>query len=328
MKFGRLKLKVRKIYFSDSPVATSKYKSIKTFKAELSTKKEEINNKLCRICYTSSLGGNIPSPLISPCNCTGSLKYVHLQCLQQWLMQKVQFKKNQKNTCIKYTLNPVQCEICKTFLPDFYKKNGVLYEICEFHTNYSSYISLETILSAKHQSKVIYIINLEADNGLIYTIGRGQNCDISVNDITISRVHAGILVENNKIYLRDERAKFGTSVLVQNKRFSLFDNKGITFQFGSSIITIVQRTSLLKNLFSCCGGSEEKRKYWEENRKGVDFEKDYDIKCEDSKSIGKGETVSLGINQKGGTGFVEIEGVNMENELELQNKNNEDFYAD
>ena len=328
MKFGRLKLKVRKIFFSNAPIVNPKYKSSKTFKAELSSKKEEINNNLCRICYTSSLDGPDPSPLISPCNCTGSLKYVHLRCLQQWLMQKVQITKNAKNSCIKYTLNPVQCEICKTFLPDFYKKDGILYEICEFHTNYKSYISLETILSGKYQTKVIYVINLEADNGVIYTIGREHNCDICVNDITISRLHAGLLVNNNKIYLRDERAKFGTSVLVQNKRFSLFGNKGITFQFGRSIITMVQRSSLLQNLFSCCCSSEEKRKYWDENKKGIDFEKDYEIKCEDSKSIESGDTDPLGINQKGGTGFVEIEGINMENELDIQNKRNELFFAD
>eukprot|EP00828_Plagiopyla_frontata_P033783 TRINITY_DN43894_c0_g1_i1.p1 TRINITY_DN43894_c0_g1~~TRINITY_DN43894_c0_g1_i1.p1 ORF type:complete len:117 (-),score=13.77 TRINITY_DN43894_c0_g1_i1:225-575(-) len=35
----------------------------------------------CRICFSGNFTkGN---PLISPCNCSGSLKYIHLQCLQQ-----------------------------------------------------------------------------------------------------------------------------------------------------------------------------------------------------------------------------------------------------
>lgn len=37
---------------------------------------------VCRICHCESEPG---APLISPCVCAGSLKYVHQQCLQQWI---------------------------------------------------------------------------------------------------------------------------------------------------------------------------------------------------------------------------------------------------
>ena len=37
---------------------------------------------VCRICHCESEPG---APLISPCVCCGSLKYVHQSCLQQWI---------------------------------------------------------------------------------------------------------------------------------------------------------------------------------------------------------------------------------------------------
>lgn len=40
------------------------------------------NSDICRICHCEADCGN---PLLSPCYCAGSLKYVHQSCLQQWL---------------------------------------------------------------------------------------------------------------------------------------------------------------------------------------------------------------------------------------------------
>ncbi|CAG9785178.1 unnamed protein product [Diatraea saccharalis] len=37
---------------------------------------------ICRICHCESEPHN---PLLAPCYCSGSLKYVHQSCLQQWL---------------------------------------------------------------------------------------------------------------------------------------------------------------------------------------------------------------------------------------------------
>ncbi|XP_037790256.1 E3 ubiquitin-protein ligase MARCHF8-like [Penaeus monodon] len=37
---------------------------------------------ICRICHCE---GDADSPLIAPCYCAGSLRYVHQSCLQQWI---------------------------------------------------------------------------------------------------------------------------------------------------------------------------------------------------------------------------------------------------
>ena len=36
----------------------------------------------CRICFMTENTQN--NPLISPCDCRGTLKYVHQNCLQHW----------------------------------------------------------------------------------------------------------------------------------------------------------------------------------------------------------------------------------------------------
>ncbi|XP_013401953.1 E3 ubiquitin-protein ligase MARCH1 isoform X2 [Lingula anatina] len=39
-------------------------------------------SEICRICHCES---EVDNPLISPCVCSGSLRYVHQDCLQQWI---------------------------------------------------------------------------------------------------------------------------------------------------------------------------------------------------------------------------------------------------
>ena len=48
----------------------------------------------CKICHC---GSEINQPLIAPCFCSGSLKFVHQECLQKWI----------KSSDIK------RCELCK-----------------------------------------------------------------------------------------------------------------------------------------------------------------------------------------------------------------------
>ncbi|XP_033230120.1 E3 ubiquitin-protein ligase MARCH8 isoform X2 [Belonocnema kinseyi] len=40
------------------------------------------NHDICRICHCE---GDAGAPLLAPCYCSGSLRYVHQACLQQWI---------------------------------------------------------------------------------------------------------------------------------------------------------------------------------------------------------------------------------------------------
>ncbi|GJQ11451.1 hypothetical protein GpartN1_g3242.t1 [Galdieria partita] len=49
--------------------------------------KESLEEKFCRICHDTD-----PYELIRPCDCTGTLAYVHRECLQKWLQQVSEYK--------------------------------------------------------------------------------------------------------------------------------------------------------------------------------------------------------------------------------------------
>ncbi|KAG8201273.1 hypothetical protein JTE90_016759 [Oedothorax gibbosus] len=53
----------------------------------------------CKICHTAA---KPEDPLISPCRCTGTLRYIHCGCLMKWL-----------EICNKRSRKPPICELCK-----------------------------------------------------------------------------------------------------------------------------------------------------------------------------------------------------------------------
>lgn len=63
---------------------------------KLKSDKEE---RICRICFEH---GNDESPLISPCRCSGSVRYIHEECLKTWLVSQ------------DGDLAEGKCELCKT----------------------------------------------------------------------------------------------------------------------------------------------------------------------------------------------------------------------
>ena len=72
-------------------------------------KHEEIQ---CRICLSPE-EDPIDNPIINPCQCIGSVKYIHLECIREWL----EGKKHKKETPYvnSYIWRGLECEICKAF---------------------------------------------------------------------------------------------------------------------------------------------------------------------------------------------------------------------
>ncbi|MDR1559224.1 MAG: FHA domain-containing protein [Clostridiales bacterium] len=66
-----------------------------------------------------------------------------------------------------------------------------------------------------------------------FTIGRGENADYFINDISISREHARIIIEGNKVFLIDTQSKFGTYVndrrLEPNMPLEINDDDSVMF---------------------------------------------------------------------------------------------------
>ncbi|NXL87793.1 MARH7 ligase, partial [Alectura lathami] len=64
---------------------------------------EDDEGDLCRICQMSSASSD--NLLIEPCKCTGSLQYVHQECMKKWLQSKI----NSGSSLEAVTT----CELCK-----------------------------------------------------------------------------------------------------------------------------------------------------------------------------------------------------------------------
>jgi hypothetical protein len=109
----------------------------------------------------------LDSPLIYPCNCSGSMKYIHLSCLQQWLKSKLIVKSTSNEFCTSYNLRQIECELCKAILPDYVKHKDKLLEIWDFiKPTYKSYMTIETILTEKNANRTLYVMNMDGKSSI------------------------------------------------------------------------------------------------------------------------------------------------------------------
>jgi hypothetical protein len=118
----------------------------------------ESDEKNCRIC----LGEEEPdNPIISPCKCTGSVQYIHLECLKEWL----EGKKHKKETLLvnSYIWRGLECEICKNqyndmvMLPNGKEQSLLKYNL---HDLAQQYMIIESVTNSS--SKTIHVVNFSA----------------------------------------------------------------------------------------------------------------------------------------------------------------------
>ena len=207
--------------------------------------------KICRICYTEE-DSDPKNPLVQPCKCSGSMKYIHLNCLKQWLFAKSCKRLEKKNNFSTFIVKPVECELCKTKLPDFIIHNDKLYELLDFRTEFENHLTIESLTIDKNNNKCLYVINL--DDNYSIKIGRGSQSDLTLSDISVSRVHSIITIFDQNIFIEDNNSKFGTLVLVQSPNLKLGDNLPLYIQIGRTFLECRMNESF--SFFSCCSISE------------------------------------------------------------------------
>ena len=115
---------------------------------------------------------------------------------------------------------------------------------------------LETLPEPRTGQKAIHVIPL-GQNGKVY-LGRGQDNDIRITDISVSRSHAFIQVKNGAAYMQDNKSKFGTLAKV-SRPIKLESDSELAIQSGRTLVFF----SIVKpSTWSCCfdmihGGDEE-----------------------------------------------------------------------
>ena len=164
--------------------------------------KQHNADKSCRICFGNDLEGDesqkkdeeekekeglkkhrsgrvkrIDNPLLAPCNCTGSSRYIHLKCLQEWLGRSRFDYDQQESLTTIYKIS--SCELCNTKYPDQVNINGEKYEIFEIERPKDiPYLVLEVL--GMPEAKNIKVIGVPRDR--VVTLGRSERSDLMIND--------------------------------------------------------------------------------------------------------------------------------------------------
>jgi hypothetical protein len=128
------------------------------------------------------------NPLFSPCKCAGTMKYIHLNCLQDWLNSRMITKETPSTKT--YFWKNLECELCKT--PFENQMKGKLFQIMDFERPDDDYLIMESVKSAP--AKVIHVFFL--DKGNEFKIGRSVETDMKIADISVSRVHSLIKIRD------------------------------------------------------------------------------------------------------------------------------------
>ena len=209
----------------------------------------EGNDKPCSICQKSDGDTNkLTNPVVKICQCKES-PYMHVECFKNFLKTSKSFAykdaqfANKKVTLIK--LYNFICSNCNEPYNAILKKNGREYNILPYENPGGEvpHLVLESLNFVKEGIFIalimIFIFPKKKEE---YYLGRGHEATFKVSDISISRVHCKIYMQNNKILLDDLGSKFGTLVLMRNKDLEVEEmlKKKIKIQTGISVFWIKQ----------------------------------------------------------------------------------------
>ena len=260
-------------------ITHTKNKKIKSSSRGIFLEKPFIISKTkpaCRICYGEN--NTDDNPLIVPCTCKGSMKYIHYDCLKNWLNAKIEEELSDDSTeknnmeCISYNKNSICCELCKTKYPDYLIHNNIYYNILFYKPNYKEFIIFESMKVGKDKTKHYHVVTFD-DRDFI-NIGRANECELSIAELSVSRFHCMIHKENGNIFLEDNTSKFGTLVLIQNKNMIMNEFTPLRLQVNKTFIKFKLEIPFSFSL-NCCGRQNtfegKKLDYHEQNKKGFDI---------------------------------------------------------
>ncbi|OMJ83773.1 hypothetical protein SteCoe_15252 [Stentor coeruleus] len=184
---------------------------------------------VCRICFNED--NTNENPLIAPCHCTGTMKFIHLACLQTWINSKI--SKTTSGESVSYNWKNMDCEICQQQFPLAINCIGPYAFLAKIEDSESPYIILESMERDKNRSRGLHLIQFNSEETL--KMGRGHDSDIKFNDISVSRFHASLTYSSGKFVIKDNKSKFGTLVQIPD---SIDISETLTIQAGRTLISM------------------------------------------------------------------------------------------
>lgn len=263
VKLGRFKLRVRQICTdasgmddntscsscSDTPVSSSQRllpdlrlgsrSVISSFTVEDAVKNPLLKTFQCRICLSE--GPAQDDPLVCPCECSGSIKYVHARCLGHWLRGRLGLENHEGSV---FFYRALACELCHCTYPSYYRHRKELRPLAFLPETKGPFVVFENVGGTQWTAPW----NCDSSNtypaGLHVVrfregplrLGRGHECEMRISDVSISRLHALVRLEaDGSVVLQDQKSKFGTLTLIDQVVISLKSN--VFLQSGRSILS-------------------------------------------------------------------------------------------
>lgn len=216
----------------------------------------------CRICLLDD--NDTENQLISPCYCTGTMGVVHAKCLQRWLDSKI--TQNSNRNVKVYTWRSLNCELCKFKYPSKISVNNKTIDLITIEKPKTNYIILE---SGSEEMKSVHVLNIDDHRSI--KLGRGNDSDMRIPDISVSRNHAIIHIKNTGLYIEDLNSKFGTLIRMK-KDVCLDGDSSFKIQCGRTMLKI----SITKSwsLFGCFTGCSKGKDSDDENQRVRDITQD------------------------------------------------------
>ena len=262
IKLGRVKLTVKETNIPAQIAALHTNQSLEQRQASIgSPGKADLSQSMltaqyaCRICLTETY--TKANPLMTPCKCAGTMRYIHLECLQQWLGSKMTMR--QSGSALSYSWKNLECELCKEPFPLVASLDGRLVELVQMHKPETPYLMLED--ARIERGRGLHVISLL--EGSAIHLGRGHESDLRISDISVSRDHASIQLSRDGFFLSDNRSKFGT-LLLARRPIRLSEAFPTLIQVDRTVLNFHQRQSwgLVRSCFKricCCGRSAQIR---------------------------------------------------------------------
>ena len=290
IKMGYLRLKFDNIYFENSNNIEIN-NSIEDSSGSMDNNINNNNNNnqkniiyntepndahYCRICYQKEVNRN--DPLICPCKCYGSMKFVHLSCLKNNINLKIH-KKHEKYYDM-YLFQNYNCEICLSTFPKYLIIKNKKINLLEIDiSNYKNYALIDLIQYDDKNDYIFHIgyLVLRLENDIPIKIGRKKENDVIFNDLSISGNHCELISKYNIVYLKDLGSKYGTMKYIQNEyEIKIGDSTNLISNKYKFEFNLIKKESLLYNLDflgigefienffeskCCCGTMKDKGDY-------------------------------------------------------------------
>lgn len=121
----------------------------------------------CKICLNDN-SEDMNNPLINPCHCNGSMKFIHLNCLRKWIHQRIRTKDD--NTIIRINWEDLACELCQTPYPFAVYFNGKIHELIMMDSPIPPYMVLYNITGNNESSNEILVMRFFPKATILFVI--------------------------------------------------------------------------------------------------------------------------------------------------------------